>query len=77
MSDNHFILSVECYAGYRGEQTPLRFFIGAREVQVVELLDCWLSPGHRYFKVKGDDEGVYILRHDATAMVWELTHFVR
>lgn len=68
-------LHVECYAGYRGEETPRRFTIGTRSIEVVEVVDQWLAPDHRYFKVKGDDEGVYILRHDIASGRWELTLF--
>lgn len=68
---------VECYAGYRGEETPRRFSIGDRDVQVTEVLDRWLSPDHRYFKLKGDDGDLYILRHDTAAGRWELTLFRR
>jgi hypothetical protein len=42
---------------------------------VVEVLDRWLAPDHRYFKVKGDDSDVYIVRHDPAANAWELTMF--
>jgi hypothetical protein len=66
---------VECHAGYRGEETPRAFVLGARRVTVVELLDAWLSPDHRYFKVKGDDGDVYILRHDIVTSTWDLTVF--
>lgn len=75
MTNDPFRLQVECYAGYRGEETPRRFRIGARLVQVAEVLDCWLSPDHRYFKVRGDDRGVYILRHDLESDCWDLTFF--
>ena len=68
---------VECHAGYRGEETPRRFFIGGRRVEVAEVIDRWLAPDHRYFKVGGDDGAVYILRHDAGAEIWELTMFDR
>jgi len=68
-------LKVECYAGYRGEQTPRRFYLQKRCFQVQELLDCWLGPEHRYFKVVADDGGVYILRHDTGHDLWELTMF--
>lgn len=68
-------LEVDCYAGYRGEQTPRRFFLQKRCFEVQELLDCWLGPGHRYFKVVADDGGVYILRHDTAHDHWELTMF--
>ena len=45
-----FQVPVECYAGYRGEQTPLRFRIEDRSVEIDEILDQWLAPEHRYFK---------------------------
>ncbi len=70
-------IHVECYAGYRGEETPRRFFVGHRAIAVDEVLDRWLAPDHRYFKVRGDDGDVYIIRHDAHADVWELTMFGR
>lgn len=68
-------IKVECYAGYRGEETPVRFYLGERLIEVEEVLDRWIDPGHRYFKVKGDDGGIYILRHDAKAELWEMTLF--
>ena len=48
-------IQVECYAGYRGEETPRRIAFGAQPIEVAEVLDCWLAPDHRYFKVRGDD----------------------
>lgn len=70
-------IRVECYAGYRGEETPRRFFLGDRVVTVIEVLDRWLAPDHRYFKVAGDDGDEYILRHDPRRDEWELTMFRR
>ncbi len=64
---------VECYAGYRGEETPRRFSFGERQVEVDEVFDRWLTPDHRYFKVRGSDGGVYVLRHDAVSGRWEMT----
>jgi len=72
MSDRPLAVSVECYAGYRGEQTPIRLRLGDRFVQVDEILDRWLAPDHRYFKVRTAD-GIYILRNDVAADMWELT----
>jgi len=66
---------VDCYAGYRGEETPRAFFLGERRIEVAEVLDRWLSPDHRYFKIEGNDGGFYILRHDAVSDKWELTLF--
>lgn len=75
MTSGFFRLHVECYAGYRGEETPRRFTIGERTVEVAEVLDRWLAPDHRYFKVRGEDGGMYILRHDLESSDWELTFF--
>ncbi len=68
-------IRVDCYCGYRGEETPRRFWIESRCVEVREVLDRWLSPDHRYFKILGSDGDVYILRHDPESQVWELTFF--
>lgn len=66
-------LLVECYAGYRGEETPRRFCLGGRWVEVVDVIDRWLDPVNRYFKVRGDDGGIYLIRHDVTLAWWDLT----
>ena len=69
------LVDVECYAGYRGEETPRRFQFQAgdrRQVEVDQVIDRWLAPDHRYFKVRGDDGGTYTLRHDPGRDLWEL-----
>lgn len=68
-------MKVECYAGYRGEETPRRFYLGKRCVEVVDVLDRWLDPAHRYFKLRGGDDGIYILRHSTSEDTWEMTLF--
>ena len=72
-----FTIRVECYSGYRGEESPCRFFLKERQVKVIEILDRWLAPDHRYFKLRGDDGAVYIIRHDVALGRWELTMFDR
>jgi hypothetical protein len=69
-------LRVECYSGYRGEETPRRFHIRDRCIEVREVLDRWLAPDHRYFKLLGSDNAVYILRHDVSTLAWELTMYM-
>lgn len=73
MNEDAGTLRVECYSGYRGEEIPRCFFLGERGIQVAEVIDRWLDPEHRYFKVRGDDGGVYILRHDVSGRDWEMT----
>lgn len=66
-------IRVECYAGHRADEEPRRFFIGEREITVSTIIDRWLDPTHRYFKVRGDDKGIYILRHDPSHDSWDMT----
>ena len=68
-------IRVECYAGYRGEETPRAFWLGENRLEVKEVLDRWLAPDHRYFKVQADDNDIYILRHEVQSDDWELTLF--
>ena len=68
-------LRVECYAGQRAEESPRRFFLGQRQIKVREIIDRWLDPRHRYFKLRGDDGGVYLVRQDTLSDRWELTLF--
>jgi hypothetical protein len=66
---------VETYAGYRADESPRAFVLGTRRVVVEQEFDRWLDPQHRYFKVRGDDGGVYILRQDVPSDAWELILF--
>jgi hypothetical protein len=67
-------LTVEAYAGYRGDESPQRFRLGRRWLEVDEVVDRWLSPQRLYFKVRADDGGVYILCHD-DEQGWDLYLF--
>ena len=77
MSENTLEIRVACYAGYRGEEEPRSLLFDDREVEVAEILDRWLAPDHRYFKILGNDGYTYIVRHDTQAERWELTLFDR
>ncbi|WP_020160275.1 MULTISPECIES: hypothetical protein [Methylobacter] len=75
MNSETLTIRVECYAGYRGEETPRRFFMGDKAIEIEEVIDRWLAPEYRYFKVRGSENDIYILRHDELAQRWELTMF--
>ena len=77
MSDRLLEIHVECYAGHRGEQTPRVIVLGERRVEIVEVLDQWLAPDHRYFKLRGDDGHTYIVRQDVDSQAWEMTMYAR
>jgi len=68
-------IRVESHAGYRAEEAPRRFFLGSREIRVEEIVDRWLDPDYSYFKVRGDDAGIYMLRHDRVADAWQMIQY--
>jgi hypothetical protein len=68
-------VGVECYAGSRADETPRALVLGGRRVEVVEILDRWLAPDHRYFKISGSDGDIYIVRQDSTTGEWTLSVF--
>ncbi len=68
-------VKVRCYSEYRGEETPKYLLMGTRKIEVRKILDRWLAPDHRYFKVVGHDNAIYIIRHDQVKWQWKLTFF--
>jgi hypothetical protein len=70
-------IGVECYAGYKGEETPRTIVLGGRRIAVADVIDRWLAPDHRYFKIRGDDDHLYIIRQDVESGDWMLTMFER
>jgi hypothetical protein len=53
------------------------FRLDGRTVEVIENLDRWYGSDYAYFKVRGDDGNLYILRLDDADDAWELTMFQR
>jgi hypothetical protein len=73
-------LKVECYSGYKAHGRPLRFtplHPNAPTREVMQVLDQWYGVGYGCFKVRADDNNVYILKHDERKDVWTLESFRR
>lgn len=68
-------IRVECYSGYRAEETPKELHFRGRRVIVAEIVDRWLAPDHRYFKLLGDDRCLYIIRYDVVSYTWQMIFF--
>jgi hypothetical protein len=68
-------IQVECYAGYRGEETPRYIRMATYKIEVKEVVDRWIAPDHRYFKVIGEDDAIYIIRHETASWQWELVFY--
>jgi len=70
-------LRVECYAGYRGEQEPLAFWLGKERIGVRGVVDRWFAPSRRWFRVDAEDGNMYVLRHDETSGEWDIAAYRR
>ena len=68
-------LKVECYAGHRAEEEPRAFTLGERRLEVRAVLDRWVGPDYRHFRVAASDGNTYVLRRDEARDEWELGAF--
>jgi hypothetical protein len=66
---------VETHSDHGGVEVPRRFRLDGREIEAVETLDQWSGRNDRYFKVRGGDGSLYILRFDELRAEWELIMF--
>jgi hypothetical protein len=65
-------VEVECYAGYRANERPIRLILDERTLEIVEVEDRWHSPGETYFRVRVEGGGRYVLRYVEAQDVWSL-----
>ena len=70
MDSSH--LTVDAFAGYKGEKTPRSFVLDGRTLSVQHVVDRWYSETHSYFRIKACDGQRYVLRLDLDEDVWEL-----
>ena len=68
-------MRVECYAGYKGDERPVRLHLGGYSLEVVTVEDRWYSPGATFFRVVVDGGDQYVLRHEDAQDVWCLSAF--
>jgi hypothetical protein len=74
-------IQVECYSGYKGEESPRAFtYLGERHA-ISEILDRWYEGNldstalrHDYFKVKTTEGEVFLIRYTPRFQSWTLCH---
>lgn len=65
-------VSVDAYAGYKGEETPRSFtYDGTRRI-VAQIIDRWYTDTYSYFRICADDGQRYVLRYHLDEDFWEL-----
>jgi hypothetical protein len=73
MSDQ--IIRVQCYAGYQGDQRPVRILLHGQMMEIAAVEDSWYSPGYTYFRVLMLTAERYVLRHQVAQDLWTLEAF--
>ena len=68
-------IRVECYAGHRADERPVRFSAGGHTYAVEKVDEKWYSPEATYFRVTADDGNVYVLRHEEAKDEWTMEAF--
>lgn len=70
---------VQCYSGYKADQSPRRFLLADQWIEVEEVLETWKQAGREsnepqadHFKVRGNDGHDYLLRHDLDTDEWTI-----
>lgn len=64
--------TVRTYSGYKGDERPVSFPFGGRELQVRRIVRSWYDPDHLCFFVEADDGKSYLLRHHMSGDAWEV-----
>jgi len=67
-------VTVQCYAGYKGEQEPQRFLLGEHWLEVEEILREWREPTSVFFRLRASAGQIYVLRRgvEATPSNWSI-----
>ena len=70
-------LNVECYSGRKADERPIRFRLEGRQYLVEAVLDQWYDPEGIFYKIRGDDGNLYILRQQTSTpdAAWDLVSF--
>jgi hypothetical protein len=69
------IIRVECYAGYKADERPVRVLLDGQMVDIAAVEDRWYSPGSTYFRVLLGNGERYVLRREDAQEVWTIEAF--
>jgi hypothetical protein len=69
------LVRVECYSGYKADESPRQLVLATRTLDIVAIEDGWYSPGATYFRVTVSGGDCYVLRHQEAQDVWSLVGY--
>ena len=73
------MIRVECFSGYKINEkacgVPLDRMRDLALFSRQELIDSWYGETADYFKVKADDDNIYLLKYDGNCDQWDLIFY--
>ena len=77
-------INVECYAGGRAAETPRAVHLAGERFAVADIVDRWYEggvdptvPRAEYFKVRTDQDAVFVIRYEPESHAWYLVSELR
>jgi hypothetical protein len=68
-------IEVECYAGYKADERPVRLRLREEALDVVEVEDQWYSPGETFFRVRVSNGDRYVLKQIEAQDTWYIVGY--
>ncbi len=65
-------IRVESYSGHTADERPLRFELAGEWLHVVDVVRQWRTPEVMFFRVRGNDGLIYVLRQAHATGEWSL-----
>lgn len=69
------MITVECFWENDSNRRPTAFSLMGRPYKVKEIIDTWHAKVAVYFKVKAEDDNIYLLKYDERQEKWDLVFF--
>jgi hypothetical protein len=71
------MIRVWTYAGYKGDEKPIKFEANGVQHRVVDILDRWYGQRADFFKVRTQMDKIFILRLDRFDGIWDIEAVVK
>ena len=69
------MIIVEFCPELQTKERPVAFHVCDRRYRIKEVVDRWYGDGEIYFKVKADDNNIYLLKYEEGQGCWDLVFF--
>ena len=69
------MIEVECCLKNKSNWGPATFSLMGRPYKVKEIIDTWHAKVAVYFKIKAQDDNIYLLKYDERIAKWDLVFF--